>query len=138
MTEPSQPDTDTSADDGAPISKSGAETITDEAFAQDGSGQPGSAADSAPQENTGKDSRAQHTSLQCLSLVARHHGVDVSADRLVHDYSLEDEEPSLNRVMRIAKDTGFKTRFVRLTWKHFEKVNEYRILNHHFCLVEQY
>ena len=124
MTEPSQPDTDTSADDGAPISKSGAETITDEAFAQDGSGQPGSAADSAPQENTGKDSRAQHTSLQCLSLVARHHGVDVSADRLVHDYSLEDEEPSLNRVMRIAKDTGFKTRFVRLTWKHFEKVND--------------
>ena len=68
--------------------------------------------------------RAQHTSLQCLSLVARHHGVDVSADRLIHDYSLEDEEPSLNRVLRISKDIGLKTKHVRLTWKHFDKVND--------------
>ncbi|MEM9411670.1 MAG: peptidase domain-containing ABC transporter [Planctomycetota bacterium] len=68
--------------------------------------------------------RGQHTAVQCLSLVARHHGVDVSADRLIHDYSLEDESPSLQRVLRIAKDIGFKSRHVRLTWKHLFKVNE--------------
>ena len=66
----------------------------------------------------------EHTALRCLSLVARHHSIDVSADRLAHDYSLEQEEPSLNRVLRIAKDIGFKTRFTRLTWKHLQKVND--------------
>ena len=76
------------------------------------------------EENNGDAFKAQHTSLQCISLVARHHGVDVSADRLIHDYSLEDQEPSLNRVMRIAKDIGFKTRHVRLTWKHLAKIND--------------
>ena len=40
-----------------------------------------------------------------LRLFARHHGVDVSADRLIHDYSLENEEPDLRRLLRIAKDT---------------------------------
>ena len=67
--------------------------------------------------------RVEHTALRCLSLVARHHGVDVSADRLAHDYSLEQEEPSLNRVLRIAKDIGFKSKFTRLTWKSLQKVN---------------
>ena len=75
-------------------------------------------------EETGQAFRARHTSLHCLALVARHHGIDVSADRLIHDYSLEDEEPTRNRVMRIAKDIGFKTRFVRLSWKHLAKVND--------------
>ena len=79
-------------------------------------------------ETSDDDSKAEvsprHTALQCLALVARHHGIDVSADRLIHDYSLEETEPTLNRVMRIAKDVGFKTRFVRLTWQHFAKVNE--------------
>ena len=65
----------------------------------------------------------EHTALRCISLVARHHGVDVSADRLAHDYSLEQEEPSLNRVLRISKDIGFKSKFTRLTWKSLQKVN---------------
>ena len=101
----------------------------EDGFAGDGeavssdSTQDGIPEDSDAEEN-GSEFRVEHTSLRCLSLVARHHGVDVSADRLIHDYSLEDEEPSLNRVMRIAKETGFKTRFVRLTWKHLAKVND--------------
>lgn len=68
--------------------------------------------------------RARHTSLQCLSLIARHHGLDVSADRLIHDYSLEDEEPSTKRILRIAKENGLKARKVRLTWKQLKKMGD--------------
>ncbi len=67
---------------------------------------------------------AQHTSLQCLALIARHHGLEVSADRLIHDYSLEDETPSLRRILRIAKDTGLKAKHVRMTWKQFRKMDQ--------------
>ena len=72
----------------------------------------------------GHDPRGKHTSLQCLSLVARHHGIDVSADRLIHDYSLEFDEPSLKRVLRIGKDTGLKIKHSRLTWKQLTKLDQ--------------
>lgn len=68
--------------------------------------------------------RAQHTSLQCLALIARHHGMDVSAERLIHDYGLEDEEPDLRRVLRIAKDVGFKAKYTRLTWNHLRRMDQ--------------
>ncbi|QEG23455.1 peptidase domain-containing ABC transporter [Mariniblastus fucicola] len=83
------------------------------------SSQPQSSAE--PQE---RDPRGKHTSLQCLALVARHHGIDVSADRLIHDYSLEFDEPSLKRVLRIGKDTGLKIRHSRLTWKQLCKLDQ--------------
>ncbi len=66
----------------------------------------------------------QHTSLVCLALVARHHGIDVSSDRLIHDYSLENEEPSLRRFLRIIKDTGLKARYTSITWKQLHKVEQ--------------
>ena len=81
----------------------------------------------AVDDSTGQDEdpfRAQHTSLQCLALIARHHGLDVSADRLIHDYGLEEEEPSLRRVLRIAKDAGFKAKHTRLTWKHLQRMEQ--------------
>ncbi len=91
----------------------------------------GSATDSLPHVGPDSDDRsaedtfrAQHTSLQCLALVARHHGMEVSADRLIHDYGLENEEPSLRRVIRIAKDSGFKAKYTRLTWKHLQKMGQ--------------
>ena len=80
-----------------------------------------------PQQTTAisaDDPRSKHTSLQCLSLVARHHGIDVSAERLIHDYSLEFDEPTLKRVLRIGKDTGLKIRHTRLTWKQLCNLNE--------------
>ena len=77
-----------------------------------------------PIEPADGDPRGKHTSLQCLSLLARHHGIDVSADRLIHEYSLEFDEPSLKRVLRIGKDTGLKVRHARLTWKQLTNLNE--------------
>ena len=34
---------------------------------------------------------AQHTSLHCLASVARHHGVDLSPERLLHDYAVGEQ-----------------------------------------------
>ncbi len=68
--------------------------------------------------------KAHHTSLKCLALIARHHGLEVSADRLIHDYSLENEEPKLRRVLRIAQDSGLKAKHARMTWKQFRKMGQ--------------
>lgn len=75
-------------------------------------------------ENEAASLPAKHTSLRCLALIARHHSVDISAERLIHDYSLEEEEPSLKRIQRIAKDNGFKTRHARLNWKQLCKMGQ--------------
>ena len=83
-----------------------------------------SQSDSANRSADADDDKPQHTSLICLSLVARHHGIDVSAERLIHDYSLEHQEASLRRFLRIAKDTGLKTRHTHFTWKQLEKLGE--------------
>ncbi len=103
-----------------------------------------SLADDVPEtieeENRADDFKAQHTSLKCFALVARHHGVDVSADRLIHDYSLENEEPSLRRLMRIARDSGFKTKNVRFSWKQLRKMGQAfpamaRLVNGNYVII---
>jgi ATP-binding cassette subfamily B protein len=105
---------------------SGANQPTGSAAGRSSSAQRGSSptASQISSDPTGKDPRGKHTSLQCLALVARHHGIDVSADRLIHDYSLEHDEPSLRRVLRIGKDTGLKIRHTRMTWKQLQKLEQ--------------
>ena len=66
----------------------------------------------------------RHSALKCLALVARHHGLECSSDRLAHDYSLATEEPSLRRILRIGKDIGLKAKHVRLTWKQLSKMDQ--------------
>lgn len=55
------------------------------------------------------------TAIQCLSLVARQHGVDMTVDRAVHDYVIT-EEPDTTRLLRIAKDKGLKARSKNMKW----------------------
>ncbi len=80
------------------------------------------------------------TALRCFALVARHHGADISADRLIHDYSLEEEEPSIPRILRIASDYGFKTRHTKLSWKHLMRLGQAfpvmaRLVNGNFVIL---
>jgi ATP-binding cassette subfamily B protein len=58
-----------------------------------------------------------HTALQCFVAVARHHGVDLAADRLAHEHALDEEEPDTTKLLRIAHDNGFKARAIRLNWE---------------------
>ena len=69
-------------------------------------------------------SEMPHTAVKCLALVGRHHGVDMSVDRLIHDFSLEESEPNDQRVMRMAKDNGFKVKQTRMKWRQLRQMGE--------------
>lgn len=61
-------------------------------------------------------SASQHTNLQCLALVARHHGIDLAPERLMHDYAVGEQSIPTRKLLRMAKDAGLKARNIRLTW----------------------
>jgi ATP-binding cassette subfamily B protein len=65
-----------------------------------------------------------HTNLHCLALVARHHGVDLSPERLVHDYDVGDARVPTRQLLRMAKDAGLRARSLRLTWKSLLELGE--------------
>ena len=124
MTESNQEEPDDPvSDSSAPIEGEGGDASSDEGIAHGLDTEQERLAEDDPENDSG-DVPARHTSLRCLALIARHHGVDISAERLIHDYSLEYEEPSLKRIQRIAKDNGFKTRHTRLNWKQLCKMGQ--------------
>ena len=56
------------------------------------------------------------TGVQCLVAVARHHGVDLGVDRLMHDYAVEGGEPSTDLLLRMAREAGLGAQEASLTW----------------------
>ncbi len=56
-----------------------------------------------------------HTTLQCLTAIAQHHGVQVNPERLIHDYALGAEEPSSAMLLRMASGIGLKARAKHLS-----------------------
>ncbi len=69
-------------------------------------------------------SEMKHTAVKCLALVGRHHGVDMSVERLIHDYSLEESEPNSRRILRMAKDNGFKVKQTKLKWRQLRQMGQ--------------
>ena len=51
-----------------------------------------------------------HTTLQCLTAIAQHHGLQVNPERLIHDYALGAEEPSSAMLLRMAASIGLKAK----------------------------
>lgn len=71
---------------------------------------------------TGQSRR--QTALQALDLVARHHGVDLSVDRITHEYALDASiEVSSTTLLRIAKENGFKARLAVVKWRDIPKLD---------------
>lgn len=60
--------------------------------------------------------RFPHTTIQCLAAVAQHHRLPINPERLIEDYALVGEEPSVATVLRIAADIGLKARVDQLSW----------------------
>lgn len=60
---------------------------------------------------------APHSVVQCLTALAQHHGVQVSAGRLIDEFALSDQEPSPLMVVRMAASIGFKARVGKLKWR---------------------
>lgn len=65
---------------------------------------------------------ASLTGLRCLTLVARHHRIEVSVERLRHDYSIRDEEPVPHLVVRMAREAGLHSKYRKLSWKTLGKL----------------
>ncbi len=65
-----------------------------------------------------------HTNLHCLALVARHHGVDLSPERLQHDYAVDERPVEIRQLLRMAKDAGLRARQIKLSWKSLLQLGE--------------
>ncbi len=64
------------------------------------------------------------TALITFELVARHHGVDVSVGRLIHDYAIVDPVIDTRLLLRIAREAGFKAKAPRLTWEELGQLGQ--------------
>ncbi len=70
-----------------------------------------------------KTSKARvDTALITFEMVARHHGVDVSVGRMVHDYAITAAVIDTRLLLRIAKDSGFKAKAIELDWKRLSQL----------------
>jgi ATP-binding cassette subfamily B protein len=57
------------------------------------------------------------TAAHCVAALAHHHGLAVSAERLVHEFSLvTGAEPSVAEILRMARFAGLKARTLRLNF----------------------
>lgn len=57
-----------------------------------------------------------NTSLVCFSIIAREHKIELTKDRLVHEYNLNSEEIPKNTLLRMAKEHGLKAKMLDLSW----------------------
>lgn len=58
-----------------------------------------------------------HTSIQCLTAIAQHHGLQVNPDWLIQEYALGEEEPSSLLISRIASEIGLKAKVDKVSWE---------------------
>lgn len=51
----------------------------------------------------------QHTTLQCLTAIAQHHGIQALPERLVQDHDLDPTELTTRQLIKIAESIGLKS-----------------------------
>lgn len=74
-----------------------------------------------PAEAARKQAR---TALESLVSAARHHGIDLSADRLRHQYAIGDVPISPVLLLRMAQESGLRARSTRLNWDSLLRLGE--------------
>lgn len=57
-----------------------------------------------------------HSTVQCLTAIAQHHGVQVNPERLIDQFALGAAEPSDARVLKMAQELGLKAQARRMSW----------------------
>ncbi len=62
------------------------------------------------------DSGPLQTSLQCFAAVARHHGMDLALERLLHDHALTGAEEAIPALLAIAQANGFRAKRAKIDW----------------------
>jgi subfamily B ATP-binding cassette protein HlyB/CyaB len=64
------------------------------------------------------------TALQCYVAVARHHGLDLSVDRIKHDYALKAGDESASLLPTIARNHGFRAKVLKLAWRDLKQLGD--------------
>jgi ATP-binding cassette, subfamily B, bacterial HlyB/CyaB len=64
------------------------------------------------------------TALQCFVAVARHHGIDLSIDRIKHDYALKPDDDITRLLPTMARNSGMRTRKLQAGWKDLQRLGE--------------
>jgi len=59
---------------------------------------------------------AAPTGIQCLCYIARQHGIDITPDRLIHDYALGEQPVTPRQLLRMGRDAGLKGRRTKLSF----------------------
>jgi len=62
------------------------------------------------------DGAPRASTLACLAIVARHHGLDLSTSQIVHDHRLSNDELSVAELVRCANAVGLRAKHVSLDW----------------------
>lgn len=65
-----------------------------------------------------------NTALVCLTLIGRHHGIDINVRRLLHEYAVDASEIPERLILKIARDYGMKGRKQHLTWEKLAIMGE--------------
>lgn len=58
-----------------------------------------------------------HTTIQCLTAIAQHHGLQINPEWIIQEYALGEEEPAPALLLRIASEIGLKAKVHKLTWE---------------------
>ncbi len=58
-----------------------------------------------------------HTSIQCLTAIAQHHGLQINPEWLIQEYALGEQEPGPALLARISSDIGMKAKADKLSWE---------------------
>ncbi len=65
-----------------------------------------------------------NTALICFSLIAQGHKIELTRDRLTHEYGLKTSEIPKSTMLRIAKDHELKARYLNLKWKELSTLKQ--------------
>lgn len=72
---------------------------------------------------SGKANTNANTAIQCLAAVAQHHGVPLSADKLIKDYALDSQPATAELLVRIAEENGLKAALKKANIATLKKLN---------------
>jgi ATP-binding cassette subfamily B protein len=70
------------------------------------------------------DASPLDTALECFVSVARYHGVDLSVDRIKHDFALTQNDAIDRLLPTIARRSGFRAKKVKLSWNDLKRLGE--------------
>ncbi len=65
-----------------------------------------------------------NTALVCFSIVAKEHNIELTQDRLQHEYNLGHEEVAQETLLRMSKDHGLRAKVLQLDWSGLMNLNK--------------